>query len=119
MTQLFKTKIPTEILIDLFLRTSIKQDECFVFNLNSYKKGIFTGDILIFIDLIKPYYYQSKQKYVERKITYNTCTTIIRQICNYNNITYKSEIKYDKSTYNITYYIYVEPPILNDTLIPN
>ena len=31
--------------------------------------------------------------------------TIIRQLCNYLNIEYKTSTKYDKNTYNIIYYI--------------
>jgi hypothetical protein len=48
----------------------------------------------------------SKQKYLERKLAYNNFTTILRQICNFCAINYTSVIKYDKSTYNIIYYIY-------------
>ena len=46
-------------------------------------------------------------KYLDKKLTYNSFTTILRQICNYNKITYTSQIKYDKSSYEITYYIYI------------
>ena len=34
------------------------------------------------------YYHNSKKKYLERKLTYNSFTTVLRQICNFNNITY-------------------------------
>ena len=54
-----------------------------------------------------PYYHISKRKYLERKLTYNSFITVIRQICNFNKITYTSQLKYDKSTYDITYYIYL------------
>ena len=111
MTQLFKTQIPSEILFKLFTNLSVKQSNYFIFDLISFKKGIFTEEIVLFLETIKPYYYLSKQKYVSRLPTYNTFTTIIRQICNYNKIKYKTEIKYDKSTYNIVYHIYHDTTI--------
>ena len=52
------------------------------------------------------YYHISKKKYLEKKLTYNTFTTVLRQICNFNKITHTSQIKYDKSNYDIFYYIY-------------
>jgi hypothetical protein len=109
MTQIFKTKIPSESLYSLLdgicIQKEDKEETYYVFDKNAYKKGIFTESIQIFLANCKKHYFLSKQKYVERKQTYNSFTTIIRQICNHNNITYKSEIKYDKSTYNIIYYI--------------
>jgi hypothetical protein len=111
MTQIFKTKIPSELLYSLLdgicIQNEEKEEKYYIFDKNSYKKGMFTESIQLFLANCKKYYFLSKQKYVDRKQTYNSFTTIIRQICNYNNITYKSEIKYDKSTYNIIYYIQI------------
>ena len=45
-------------------------------------------------------------KYLEKKQTYNSFTTIVRQICNFNKLTYTSKIKYNKSSYDIVYIIY-------------
>ena len=39
-------------------------------------------------------------------MTYKNLITIIRQICKYNNIPFTSDIKYSKSKYEITYFIY-------------
>ena len=47
-----------------------------------------------------------KKKYLEKKLTYNSFITVIRQICNHLKITYTSQVKYDKSVYDIIYYIY-------------
>ena len=47
-----------------------------------------------------------RQKYLDKKLTYNSFTTVLRQICNFNKVKYVSQIKYDKSTYDIVYYIY-------------
>jgi len=105
-SQIFKNNIPNELLINLLDDIAIKSDNCYVLNNNSYKKGIFNETIPKFIADCKPYYHLSKRKYLERKLNYNSFVTIIRQICNFNKITYTSQIKYDRSTYDIMYYIF-------------
>jgi hypothetical protein len=105
-TQIFKKQVPTNILFGLLDQICLKNEKHYTFNNESFKRGIYTGDIQGFIDFCKPYYFMSKRKYLERKLTINTFTTILRQICNFNKITYTSQIKYNKSTYNIEYYIY-------------
>jgi hypothetical protein len=105
-SQIFKTKIPTELLIELLTNIAVKTDKCYIINNNSYKKGIFNETVSQFLEECKPYYHVSKRKYLERKLNYNSFITILRQICNFNKITYTSQIKYDKSNYDIIYYIY-------------
>ncbi len=106
-SQIFKNTIPNQILIKLLDDIAIKSDNCYVLNNNSYKKGMFNDTIGNFIEECKPYYHLSKRKYLERKLTYNSFVTIIRQICNFNKITYTSQIKYDRSNYEILYHIYI------------
>jgi hypothetical protein len=105
-TQIFKKNVPTESLYSLLDVVCLKNDKYYIFNNNSYKKGLFDETIANFIQECKPYYHISKQKYLERKLTYNSFTTILRQICKFNKITHTSQIKYDKSSYDIIYYIY-------------
>jgi hypothetical protein len=104
--QIFKDKIPSKNLFDLLDELCIKNERYFIFNNISYKKGVFTEKITEFLNACKPYYFTSKQKYLDRKITYNNFMTVVRQICNLNNIVYASKIKYNKSLYEIEYYIY-------------
>lgn len=104
--QIFKNKIMDEILFSLLEKLCQKTDKYYIFSIESYKKGIYSEDIQNFIDYCKPYYHISKRKYLERKLTYNSFVTVLRQICKFNKITYTSQIKYDKSSYNIIYYIY-------------
>jgi hypothetical protein len=106
-TQIFKKKIPNELFFNLLDQICLKNEKHYVININSFKKGVYNESIQQFLNDCKQYYYTSKQKYLERKLTYNTFTTIIRQICNFNKITYTSQIKYDKSTYDIVYYVYI------------
>jgi hypothetical protein len=105
-TQIFKNNIPNNVIFELLNKISLKNDKHYIFNIESFKKGIYTNDIQKFIEFCTPYYHLSKRKYLERKLTYNSFTTILRQICNFNKITYTSQIKYNKSTYDIMYYIY-------------
>ena len=106
-SQIFKKKIPIDLLFNLLDIICIKNDKYFTFNNTSYKKGIFNNEIQKFIELCKEYYHNSKKnKDLDKKLTYNSLTTVIRQICNFNKIVYTSHIKFDKSTYNIIYFIY-------------
>jgi hypothetical protein len=105
-SQIFKSAIPNEILIKLLNNIAIKTEKCYILNNSCYKKGLFNNVIYPFIDECKLYYHVSKMKYLDRKLTYNSFITIVRQICNFNKVTYTSQIKYDKSTYDIMYYIY-------------
>jgi len=104
--QIFKEKIPSDILFGLLEELCVKNEKYYIFNNISYKKGVFTEKINDFLNACKSYYFTSKQKYLDRKMTYNNFMTVVRQICNSNNIVYTSKIKYNKSLYEIEYYIY-------------
>ena len=106
-TQIFKKNIPNETFFKLLDSICIKNEKHYTFNIESFKIGVFKEIIPQFIEECKPYYHISKKKYLERKLSYNSFTTILRQICNFNKIKYVSQIKYDKSNYSILYYIYV------------
>jgi hypothetical protein len=104
--QIFKKAIPNELFLNLLDHIATKNEKHYYVDLNAYKKGMFTNKIPEFLEICKPYYHISKRKYLERKMSYNNFTTVIRQICNFNKMMYTSQIKYDKSDYNIVYYIY-------------
>jgi len=104
--QIFKTSIPSDMLFELLEKVCNKTEKYYTINNNSYKKGIFTKDIPEFLEKCIPYYHVSKRKYLECKLTYNSFTTVLRQICKFNATKYTSQIKYDKSKYDIVYYIY-------------
>ena len=105
--QIFKKNVPNELFFDLLNSICMKNEKHYTFNINAFKKGMFNETIANFLKECIPYYHISKRKYLERKLTYNTFITILRQICNYNKITYTSKLKYDKSSYEIVYYIYI------------
>tara|TARA_B100000989_G_scaffold298584_1_gene288583 strand:- start:1078 stop:1413 length:336 start_codon:yes stop_codon:yes gene_type:complete len=104
---IFIQDFSNNILYDFLNKFCINENNYFVINNAMYKKCIFNNNIDInnFINTIKYYYKKQKLYYLEREINYNNFLTIIRQICKYKNIPYRSIIKYDKSKYEIIYYI--------------
>lgn len=106
-SQIFKNNVPNSMLFELLDKICIKNEKHYTLNSDAFKKGVYTEDIQKFIDSCRPYYYISKCKYLDKKLTYNSFTTILRQICKFNKITYTSKIIYSKSSYNIVYYIYI------------
>ena len=104
--QIFKNNVPNELLFNLLDSVCLKNEKHYTFNGESFKRGVYKELIQNFINECIPYYHLSKRKYLEKKLTFNAFTTILRQICKYNKITYTSEIKYNKSVYDIVYYVH-------------
>jgi hypothetical protein len=105
-SQIFKNKVPTTLFFELLDKICSKNEKHYTFNSDAFKKGVYTEDITKFFEVCKPYYFLSKRKYLEKKVSYNSFSTILRQICKFNKIVYTSQIIYNKSDYNIVYYIY-------------
>ena len=106
--QIFKDIIPKEFLID-FLNANCCQNEnsnYYLLDKSCYKRSILDDKLTNFLQIIKPYYHESKKYYVDRKLDYPKFVTIIRQICKAHNLAYSSQLFYDKSEYNIVYHIY-------------
>ena len=105
-TQIFKNKLPNNILFELLDKICLKNEKYYTFNNESFKKGVYNNSIQDFINICIPYYHISKRKYLEKKLSHKSFVTVLRQICNFNNIKYTSQISYFKSTYDILYYVY-------------
>lgn len=105
-SQIFKKNVPVEIITDLLDCICVKNEKHYILNNTAFKKGLYNEAIPNFLTKCADFYHNSKKKYLERKLTYNNFITVVRQICNLNKITYTSLIKYDKSSYDIIYYIY-------------
>jgi hypothetical protein len=71
-----------------------------------YKQADYKNVIQPFVNNLQKCYHTSKMHYLEN-INYKRFLTIIRQLCRYFHIYYKSEIKYIGSSYFINYYIYL------------
>jgi hypothetical protein len=107
-TQIFKKEIPSNLLFDLLDKICMKNEKHYLLNIESFKKGTYNNCIQEFLESCKPYYHNSKKIYLEKQLSYNSFVTVVRQICNYNKLTYASQIKYSKSNYDIIYIIYLK-----------
>ena len=105
--QIFKGDFSNDILFNLLDKIYFqKTNKCFIINTSSFKRAQVKELLEPFCKSMKEYYHLSKQFYVERQLNYSKFTTIIRQICNKNHISFTTQIKYDKSSYDIHYFIY-------------
>ena len=87
-------------------KNCLTENKAYVFDNNIYKKLHFEGKLSKFLESLKKYYYKNKFYYIDPKnISYNRFLTIIRQICNKNNINYEKNIKYIMSKYTVSYSI--------------
>jgi hypothetical protein len=110
-SQIFKRPVPTSVLFSVLDEIATKTaNNAYVLNHDAYKRGLFTGAIDVFLEQCRPFYHTSKQRYLDRKKTYNAFITVVRQICNFCKLKYTSQIKYDKSKYSIIYYIFADSP---------
>lgn len=108
LNQIFKTQIPIQQLFDLLEQVCIKTEKYYLVDMNAYRKLIYYNLYDAFTSQILDNYHLSKQFYILRKLTYNSFTNIIRQICKSNNIMFTNQIKYNESKYNIDYMIYMQ-----------
>ena len=105
-TQLFKTDIPSSVLFSFLEEFADDKGGYYIFSNISYNRAKYHDKLNEFCDEIRPHYHKAKQHYVLNKMGYNNLTTVIRQICKANLITYTSKVNYRQSTYDIIYYIY-------------
>jgi len=105
-SQLFKSKIPDAQFIYFLDSVCVKTDRHYTLNKDDFKRGVFNDTIQQFLVDCIPFYHISKRAYLEKKLTYNSFTTVLRQICKHNSFTYTSQIQYDRSIYNIIYFIF-------------
>jgi hypothetical protein len=104
--QLFKSVVPLQLLFDLLDKICEKQSNHYLVDLHSYKKMLFHNYHEDFCEEMMKYYHSSKQFYITRKLTYNSFTNILRQICKLHNIGFTYYVKYSDYKYNIVYNIF-------------
>lgn len=83
-----------------------KTDTYFYITPDSYKKANYNNSLNTFINDISSCYPKSKQYFINRPFNYKRLCTILRQLSNEFSFTYVTELKYDHSTYAISYKIY-------------
>jgi hypothetical protein len=93
------------ILLELLNTYCNKENNFYIINNILYKKLIYNSYLQIFLIRLREHYYKSKLNYLDNCNTYNNFITIIRQICNFNNIAYNTHVVYEKSRYVPIYYV--------------
>ena len=106
--QIFRKEYPKEHLMEFLDKYAEKKSNYYLLTKISFKKAVYDKSIVNFCFQLKKYYYRSKHKYLDKFQTYRSFMTIIRQICRYHHLGLASTIKYDKSDYEIVYYIYFD-----------
>jgi hypothetical protein len=104
-SQLFKSIVPICILFELLDKICIKDEKYYHLSKSAFKAAEYHNLIPSFCSSVSEHYRKSKQYYVDRKMNYNKFITVVRQICNINNVPYTSKIVYIKSYYDIVYYV--------------
>ena len=104
--QIFKNDVPNNYFYSFWDKICLKTEKYYLIDMNAFRKMLFYNYHEEFCETLKHYYHLSKQFYLDRKMSYNSFTTIVRQICKNNNIMFTSQIKYNESKYNIDYLIY-------------
>lgn len=108
-SNILKETIPLNILVEVLENYCfIKTDKYYVLDLDTYKKFVLENKIDGFLEAVAPYYKKTKLNYVTRPMKYVYFLTLVRHICNSNNIQYTSNIYYNRSKHYIKYIIYKE-----------
>lgn len=119
--QIFIQKKPRIEILIWFLENicQMKTDKYYYISNSSYKKATLNNILNPFLEKLHEYYIPSKRYYIERKLNYKRMITIIRHVCNTNNITYTSNIEYSKSTYTICYKVFIDKTVRDNVSIEN
>jgi hypothetical protein len=104
--QLFRRPVPIHLLTDLLDKISLKTDKYYLIDENAYRIMVHMDYHTGFCEEMLNYYHASKAHYVNRDFSYNSFVNIIRQICKSLSVMYVSQMKYEKSKYNIDYLVY-------------
>ena len=103
--KIFKEIPPREILLNILCDTVLEKDY-YILDYSFYKRLLYNNKLNSLVEKLQKYYYKSKSKiYLEKKISYNNFNTIIRHLCKVLNFTYIYNIKYNKSSHSVVYYI--------------
>ncbi len=106
MSQLFKKNIDKKLLFEFLEEICIETDnDYYLVDNSAFKRSVLKEKLPPFLEKIKDCYHVSKQFYVTRTTKYTSFLTVIRQICKANCIAYTSKIHYERSDYEIKYYI--------------
>ena len=109
---LFRTVVNIEPLVSILEKVSVRIDDnkWFQFDNSAFRKMVFQNIHQPFLDVVKEYYYPAKwRQYGNKELTYNSFTTILRQLCNEVGRTFYTKHVYDHSICNTVYFISASP----------
>ena len=101
------TSSETKYILFSFLSLNCHIDNSnYVIDYSTFKKALNNNNLKLFIEEIEPFYKYSKKSYLDiSSYNYNKFLTVIRQICNFNNIILVKKVKYIRSKYMPIFYI--------------
>ena len=102
--QIIKSDISSGIIIDFIIENCRKEGDEYVSDKAVFKKMYQNDALKEFIEIIKPYYFDSKKFYVERLLNYKNYNTVLRQVTKNANIPTRKRISYFHNSYEIIYY---------------
>ena len=104
---IFKNKIPINILFDVFDKVIPSENKQYVIDKSVFKIISMNNHLEPFLKECSAYYSTAMQKkyLLKSPLTYKCFLTIVRQICRINNIPFHYKLKYSHSVYEIVYYI--------------
>jgi hypothetical protein len=107
MPGIFKSQVDIGIVYDLLDQIATKLDKWYVIDATCFRLLKFHSDTLYanFVERLMPHYHLSKQFYLTRELTYNSFTTIIRQICNINGVVFERKNRYNQSMFSTDYFV--------------
>ena len=106
-SQIFKLCPPKTILFDFLEDVCENSKKKYAFSKVEFKKARLADKISGVCAKLKPYYYKSKLFYLTRQMVYKNFITLVRQLCKYHHVAFTSVMKYNKSKYEIIYYIFI------------
>lgn len=118
-TYLFRSAVNTDSLDRVLSKvaTPIDGGKWLQFDPCAFRKMVFHEFHKEFVASVKDYYYPAKwKKYGNKEITYNSFTTILRQLCNEVGRTFYTKHVYEHSICNTIYFISAPAPPLSLTM---
>ena len=106
MSQIFQNVVPKSDFFDFLKMYCDANSNQYIFSKEAFKRAKMNNSVEPFCENLKKYYFPSKYHYLEREKIFKHFVTIVRLICKYHHIQFTSKIKYSKSKYEITYFIY-------------
>ena len=107
ISQNIKSSLKKETIIKIIkdITSYDENKKVYIFSNVEYKRMCYHDKANEIIQILRPHYYESKQFYLDRKLTFKSFFSLLRQICKFNGIYVTSRVVYNRSEYTIIYTI--------------